>query len=599
MKLYLKRSWIHLALPLCGGLLMAGLLLMGLGLLSGCAPQPATPAASSQASPAAAAASPTSPAPAPTQSLPSPTPTATPLPVEATILEVVNLVDAHAQEGQGWSAAVVDMPLYAGGEVWAKDASTSLLGLGEDRLRVSPNTIFTLRRPDRQTMELNLEQGQIWLNIEGLKPGEEFNINTPAASASVRGTRFSVRVEPDGTTIVSTVVNTVTLSAAGVSVDVGPYHFSRAAPGQPPSPVESMPLEMKLGLNFAAGPGLQIVTPLGELVATYTFETSVRPVSALADGSALLLNSTEYTPLGDGSAKVNDSLLWLDLEAQETFKPELIHDKQVAFKPNAPGVAFVSGYELVCIAPTNDGSQPQCIPASLGTYGQPVWAPDGSAVFLPVHPFGDKADNLQLMTSISGTIQTTLFDNSSGVVGRGSWSGDSRWVAYSIIPEELRYEGPGQLWLRDMQSGDTRLVAEGIAGGVYDNPPVWSPDGLSLVAPKSDGLYRIPLDGGEPERLLEAPQAYYTMNGLRPDGDWPLTFSYFSKSSAEKITSGSLAYFGPGSAPVPIYQASWGPFWIGKEGSLVAYGQLESVDKETWSYRTTVYIFRVEGALWP
>jgi hypothetical protein len=150
----------------------------------------------------------------------APTETAIPAGPQATVVDLVNEVDAHPLPNDEWEDAQVDMTIYTGGEVWAQEASTARVGVEEDLVRVAPNTIFTLQQPDEDTTQLSLDEGQIWVNVEGLEPGETFEVETPGAVASVRGTRFGVRVGADDTTVVSTQEGTVTVTAASTAVTV-------------------------------------------------------------------------------------------------------------------------------------------------------------------------------------------------------------------------------------------------------------------------------------------------------------------------------------------------------------------------------------------
>ena len=163
-------------------------------------------------------------------------PTATPTPegLKGVVVDVINEVDAHARPEEDWTAAVPEMVVYQGGEVWAKEASTARVEVEKALVRVAPNTIFTLGQPDPDTVQLSMDEGQMWVNVEGLAPGETFEVETPSAVASVRGTRFSVRVDPDGVTWISVVEGTVWVRAGGEEVEVSAGMEVRVPPGGPP-----------------------------------------------------------------------------------------------------------------------------------------------------------------------------------------------------------------------------------------------------------------------------------------------------------------------------------------------------------------------------
>jgi len=224
-------------------------LLIVILLLAGCSGSPETvallppttqPALQESAIPAAT--QPTQPQPAlpSATDLPVPTPTPVPSPTpsgpQAVLQEVVNLVDAHTSADQDWQPAALNMIVYQGGEVWAKEASTALLGLDGENIRVAPNTIFSMLQPDENSLQLELQEGQIWLNVEGLEAGETFEVTTPTAVASVRGTRFSVRVEDDGASVFTSWEGSVVISNTLGMVTINAGQQTAVAPGKAPAP---------------------------------------------------------------------------------------------------------------------------------------------------------------------------------------------------------------------------------------------------------------------------------------------------------------------------------------------------------------------------
>ena len=60
--------------------------------------------------------------------------TATPEPAAATVVDVVNDVDAHPQAAGEWEDAQEEMAIYEGGEVWARDASTARVDVSSPRV---------------------------------------------------------------------------------------------------------------------------------------------------------------------------------------------------------------------------------------------------------------------------------------------------------------------------------------------------------------------------------------------------------------------------------------------------------------------------------
>ena len=83
---------------------------------------------------------------------------------------------------------------------------------------LGPRTSFTIRGPDKESFELLI--GKIWVSIQ--KKLKKFEVITPIAVASVRGTEFTVNVDEDGTTTVMVLEGFVEVrdltSNAGISL---------------------------------------------------------------------------------------------------------------------------------------------------------------------------------------------------------------------------------------------------------------------------------------------------------------------------------------------------------------------------------------------
>ena len=134
--------------------------------------------------------------------------------------------------------------------------------------------------------------------------------------------------------------------------------------------------------------------------------------------------------------------------------------------------------------------------------------------------FGLTADTLWLADPASPADREALFTVSHaaeyGILP--SVSPDGERFAYTALPEGLPAPGPdspAQLWAASLDAGaEPLLLAEGIDLLV---PPIWSPDGESVVYRRSEGMTHTlaigPVAGGE-ERIV----AYSESEALFPVG---------------------------------------------------------------------------------
>jgi hypothetical protein len=160
----------------------------------------------------------------------------------ATVIEVVNQVDAHPRPQDDWTSAWVDMRIFGGGRVRTGGESSARLELLEGIVRLSGDSVFTVKksttREGKLVTTLSLEHGRLWAHLTS-DQSHEFTVETGHAVAAVRDTRFSVQVT-DETTLVSVAEGETTLTAQGQTVTVQAGEQATVEPEQPPSPPEPM-----------------------------------------------------------------------------------------------------------------------------------------------------------------------------------------------------------------------------------------------------------------------------------------------------------------------------------------------------------------------
>jgi hypothetical protein len=161
----------------------------------------------------------------------------------AMVIETVEKVDAHPRPQDEWESASVGMIVYGGGQVRTGSASSARLELLEGIVRLAADTLFTVKesitRQETLVTTLFLGGGQLWANLTTDQP-HDFTVETASAVVAVRDTCFSVKVDPDQTTFVSTSEGEVVLTAQGESVTLTPGQQAMVEPGQPPTLLDPM-----------------------------------------------------------------------------------------------------------------------------------------------------------------------------------------------------------------------------------------------------------------------------------------------------------------------------------------------------------------------
>jgi hypothetical protein len=160
----------------------------------------------------------------------------------ATVIEVVNRVDAHPRPQGDWTSAWVDMRIFGGGQVRTGGESSARLELLEGTVRLSADSVFTVKKSTTHEGTLVttvfLEHGRLWAYLTSDQP-HEFTVETGTAVAAVRDTRLSVQVT-DEMTLVSVAEGEAMLTAQEQTVTVRAGEQATVEAEQPPSPPEPM-----------------------------------------------------------------------------------------------------------------------------------------------------------------------------------------------------------------------------------------------------------------------------------------------------------------------------------------------------------------------
>jgi len=522
----------------------------------------------------------------------------TPAGTQARVVDLVNRVDAHALPGADWAPAEIDMTIHLGGQVWAQEASTARLSIEDLLVRVAPNTVFTFSQPSDETLRIDLDEGQIWLNVEGRAPGQELEVETPSAVAAVRGTRFSVRVDADGTTVVSVVQGAVDLTGAGQTVTVNPQHQSAVAPGEAPSTPEPLgPLEQLLW-GMAAGAGLDPLYPVYrvELLASLPGMVVDEPPALSPDGRTLI--AYMYDP----STGADSKHVFIDTQTGQAFDPGLPSiSSNFTFSPQGRLAYFASTNSRVLCFAAPDGSGRECYPIN-GDVADLSWSPSGASLLVSC-ACGTSGYDLFVINPRTGEL--TRLTDAGGYNFRAAWSPDESRIAYVNASNP---GATGTIWVMNADGSG----AEKLFDGVYGISPVqnggldWSADGRWLAVPTVLGPVLLDMAaGGQALQVPAGPEGSILEMAWSPGlTGWPLTFTLkgtngfrdlylLTGPEAAPATLVSLATVDTG-ALSPLADLLYGPYWSA-DGTTALLG-LESKDG---GLHTLFYLLRSDPALWP
>ena len=211
---------------------------------------------------------------------------------QATVVKIANKVDAHPRPQEDWRPAVANMTVYGGGRVRTGVASSAQLDLQEGTVRLSAETIFTVKESSTQRGTLLttilLQEGRLWAKLTTNEP-HVFTVQTSSAAAVVRDTHFTIRVV-NGETLVSVADGEVELTAQKQTVVVSAGQQASVEPGKPPSWPQPMS-DSERALWAIEGGEQELATP-----------TPTRALTEVNPPTATPLPTTSPEPTATGGA---------------------------------------------------------------------------------------------------------------------------------------------------------------------------------------------------------------------------------------------------------------------------------------------------------
>jgi Tol biopolymer transport system component/DNA-binding winged helix-turn-helix (wHTH) protein len=239
-----------------------------------------------------------------------------------------------------------------------------------------------------------------------------------------------------------------------------------------------------------------------------------------------------------------------------------------SFSPDGKNVVFESdrlGHSDIWYC-HSDGSDCAQLTSLRGTAGTARWSPDGHRIafefqsqrYYDVYVMDVPDGRPRRLATFAGT------DN-----GAPNWSRDGQWIYFY----SSREKGPLQLWKVPFQGGTPVRVTKN--GGVYASE---SADGRFLYYSKLEqpGIWRMPLTGGEEQRVVDQPSGFQWFNwalsaqGLyltTPVGPEKMKLEFFDFAAEKKTLVGYVEKLAQGLALAP-------------DGKSLLYARTNSEDYE-------------------
>ncbi len=117
-------------------------------------------------------------------------------------------VSFHAQGADSWSAATLNYPVTTGEGFWTQEGAEARIDVSDSDLVLAGGTQLEVGTLETMAMVASLPQGEAFLQIRNLQPGETYTLVTPRGSATFAAPgRYAVLAGDTGTPTLVTVLD--------------------------------------------------------------------------------------------------------------------------------------------------------------------------------------------------------------------------------------------------------------------------------------------------------------------------------------------------------------------------------------------------------
>ncbi len=140
------------------------------------------------------------------------------------IAAISGSVSFNGSGSGGWAAASLNYPVSDGDSLYTQDAAQATIALDASKITLAGNTELQITQLDQNDFAATESQGEVFLSVTDLQPGQSFTVTTPRGTASItQNGEYDLAAGDTGAPSVITVFQgAATVTAPGATLQVPP-----------------------------------------------------------------------------------------------------------------------------------------------------------------------------------------------------------------------------------------------------------------------------------------------------------------------------------------------------------------------------------------
>jgi hypothetical protein len=140
------------------------------------------------------------------------------------IAGITGSVSFNGSGSGGWAAASINYPVSDGDALYTQDAAQASIALDASKITLAGSTELQITQLDQNNFAATESQGEVFLSVTDLQPGQTFTVTTPRGAASITqdGQYDLAAGDTSAPTVITVFQGAATVTAPGATLQVPP-----------------------------------------------------------------------------------------------------------------------------------------------------------------------------------------------------------------------------------------------------------------------------------------------------------------------------------------------------------------------------------------